>query len=114
MRKKNVIFWLFVTVVIMVSLPWLAVTFVKSDGGMAVSLVLLFGVNPVYSVCTGILAGRDPKTLWRLPILSSVFFLLGAWLFLDMGEKSFVCYGIIYLLVGFTAMAANARWRRME
>ena len=54
--KKKIIFWLAVTAVIMLALPWLAVTFVKGDAGMAACFVLFFAVNPIYSVVIGIFA----------------------------------------------------------
>ena len=59
--KKNIIFLLVVSAVIMLALPWLAVTLVKSDAGMAACFVLFFAVNPIYSVVIGILAGKSLK-----------------------------------------------------
>lgn len=52
--KKNFILWLAVSAVIMLVLPWLAVTFVKGDAGMAACLLLFFAVNPIYSVAMGL------------------------------------------------------------
>lgn len=44
--KKNIILWLAVSAVVMLALPWLAVTFVNGDAGMAVCFLLfsLFGI----------------------------------------------------------------------
>ena len=44
--KRSVILWLAVSAVIMFALPWLAVTFVKGDAGMAVCFMLFYAVNP--------------------------------------------------------------------
>ena len=102
--KKKIIFWLAVTAVIMLALPWLAVTFVKGDAGMAACFVLFFAVNPIYSVVIGIFAGKDMKHLWSLPVISAVLFLVGAWVFFDMGETAFILYAVVYLALGIAAM----------
>ncbi len=39
----------------MLALPWLAVTFVKGDAGMAVCFLLFFAIDPLYSVAIGAL-----------------------------------------------------------
>ena len=90
--KKNIIFWLAVTAAIMLALPWLAVTLVKGDAGMAVCFLLFFALNPLYSVILGVFAGKDMKHLWSLPIVSAALFLIGTWIFFDMGEMAFVLY----------------------
>ena len=43
--KKNIILWLAVSAVVMLALPWLAVTLVKGDAGMAVCFLLFFALN---------------------------------------------------------------------
>ena len=101
---KKIAFWLIASAAIMLALPWLAVTFIKGDGGMAACLVLFFALNPIYAVFTGIYAGRDIKRLWVLPIITALFFLAGSWLFFDMGEKAFVLYASVYLFLGAAAM----------
>lgn len=102
--KKNFILWLLISAVIMLMLPWLAVTFVKADRGMAVVFLLFFAVNPIYSVLIGAFAGRDVVHLWSLPIVSAILFVAGTWIFFDMGEIAFVMYAGIYLVLGVAAM----------
>ena len=99
--KKNIILWLAVSAVVMLMFPWLAVTFVKGDAGMAVCFLLFFAINPIYFVVTGIFAGKD---LWSLPVISVALFLIGAWIFFDMGETAFVLYAVVYLVLGIVAM----------
>lgn len=106
--KRNVIFWLAVTAAVMVGLPWLAVSFVRGEGGFAVCLLLFFGIDPVYCVFMGLWAGEDWRRRWFGPVASPVLFLLGAWLFLAGGEMDFVWYGGIYLLLGLAVMAVKA------
>ena len=102
--KKKVILWLIISAVIMLMLPWMAVTFIKGDGGMAVCFILFFGVNPIFSVILGAFAGSDRKHLWCLPAISPVLFLIGTWIFFDMGEIAFVIYAAAYLILGMIAM----------
>ena len=102
--KKNIILWLAASAVVMLAFPWLAVTFVKGDAGMAVCFLLFFAVNPLYSVLIGAFAGKDVKHLWSLPVISAVLFLIGTWIFFDMGETSFILYAAVYLIIGIMAM----------
>ena len=87
---KKIIPWMLATAVIMLVFPWLAVTFIKGDGGMAVCVILFFAVNPIYAICSGAYAGKDIKIFWPLPIITALFFLLGTWLFFSIGEKAFI------------------------
>ncbi|MCI9139220.1 MAG: hypothetical protein HFI78_05830 [Lachnospiraceae bacterium] len=105
--KKIGILWLTISIVIMLILPWLAVTFVKDDGGMAISFLLFFGLNPIYSIIIGAFAGKDMKHLWNLPVISAILFLMGTWIFFDMGEMAFVMYMVIYLIIGILAMLVS-------
>ena len=102
--KKIMIFWLAVSAAVMLALPWLAVTFVKSDAGMAVSFLLFFSVDPLYSMIVGVYAGKDVRRLWSLPVIPAVLFLIGAWVFFYMGESAFVLYAAVYLALGMAAM----------
>lgn len=102
--KKNIILWLAVSAVVMLMFPWLAVTFVKGDAGMAVCFLLFFALNPLYSVIFGVFAGKDMKHLWSLPVISAVLFLIGTWIFFDMGEMAFVLYAAVYLALGIVTM----------
>ena len=102
--KKNFILWLTASAVVILALPWLAVTLVKGDAGMAVCFLLFFALNPLYSVIFGVFAGKDMKHLWSLPIVSAALFLIGTWIFFDMGEMAFILYAVVYLVLGIVAM----------
>ncbi len=102
--KKNIIFWLAVSALIMLVLPWLAVTFIKSDAGMAVCFLLFFVINPIYSLIVGAFAGRDIKHRWGLPVVPTALFLVGTWIFFDAGETAFILYSLVYFALGIAAM----------
>ena len=56
------------------------------------------------NVVTGIFAGKDMKHLWSLPVISAVLFLIGTWVFFEMGETAFILYAVVYLVLGIAAM----------
>ena len=101
---KKMIPWILATAVIMLVFPWLAVTFIKGDGGMAVCFILFFAVNPIYAICSGAYAGKDIKKFWVLPVITALFFLAGAWWFFELGESDFILYALVYLILGIAAM----------
>lgn len=94
---KKMIPWILATAVIMLVFPWLAVTFIKGDGGMAVCFILFFAVNPIYAICSGAYAGKDIKIFWTLPIIIALFFLLGTWLFFRACLKIKNCTKHVFL-----------------
>ena len=110
--KRNIILWMAASAVVMLALPWIAVTFVKGDAGMAACFVLFFALNPLYSVILGVFAGKDVKHLWSLPVISAVLFLIGTWIFFDMGEMAFVLYAVVYLALGIVTMLISMIMRK--
>lgn len=101
--------WLVGSAATMLLLPWAAVTFVNSNAGMAVTLLLFFMINPIYIVIAGAFAGRNIKGLWSVPVIAAILFLLGAWIFFDMGEEAFVIYAGVYLALGIASMFVSSR-----
>ena len=107
---KKMIPWIIASAVIMLVFPWLAVTFVKGDGGMAVCFILFFALNPIFA---GAQAGKDVKRFCALPMITAILFLAGTWLHFDMGEPAFFLYALIYLLLGAAAMLLSAFIRKI-
>ena len=110
--KKNIILWMAASAVVMLAFPWLAATFVKGDAGMAVCFLLFFAVNPLYSVLIGAFSGKDIRHLWSLPVISSALFLIGTWIFFDMGESAFILYAAVYLVLGIAAMLIKKKMQK--
>jgi len=75
---------------------------------MAVCFILFFAVNPLFSMVCGVFAGKDIKRLWPLPIITAGLFLIGTWLFFEMGETAFLLYCGCYLMIGIVAMLISA------
>ena len=109
---KKTIFPLLISAVVALLLPWLAVTLVKGDGGMAVTFLLFFAINPITAILLGIFSGGNVRGAWFQPLLFAALFLLGAWVLFTMAETAFVLYAVLYLLLGYAAMLAAVLYRR--
>lgn len=109
---KKLICIIIATLILMLGCPWLAVTF-AGTAGMAVCFVLFFAINPLFSAFCGVFAGKNIKKLWMLPIFNAGMFLVGTWLFFEMGEPAFWLYSGIYLIIGiFSMLVTSALCRR--
>ncbi|QJE31144.1 hypothetical protein HHO38_17910 [Parabacteroides distasonis] len=88
----------------MVVLPFAVARLASECSGMALCMMLFFIINPVYSVILGLNCGRNIRRMWSFPLISSITFLAGTWLFFDIREVWFLVYAAIYLLLGWIAM----------
>lgn len=102
--KTKYFIWLLISAIVMIIFPFLAVTFAKGDAGMAICFLLFFAVNPIYSIVVGIFSGNNANIMWSMPIISAVMFLLGTWIFFDMGERAFLLYAGVYFIIGIVSM----------
>ena len=109
---KRTIITLLIAAVAALLLPWLAVTLVPGDSGMAVTFLLFFAVNPITAILLGIFSGGNVRGAWFQPLLFAALFLLGAWVFFTVTETAFILYAVIYLLLGYAAMLAAVLYRR--
>ena len=80
---KN-IYWLTISAFFMFVLTWIDVTLVPNDAGMVATVVLLFLVNPLYSIAIGMFADKSIKTSWWFTIITAIFF--------EMYEPAFLLY----------------------
>ena len=113
MVKRNAVCALIAALVALL-LPWLAVTLVRGDGGMAVCFLLFFAVNPVTAILLGVFSGRNIRGAWFQPLLFAALFLLGTWVFFTMAETAFVRYAVIYLLLGYAAILLTVLCGRIK
>ncbi len=106
-QNKNYIYWLCATMAIMIILPFAIARLASECSGMALCMMLFFIINPIYSVILGYHCGKDIRRLWNLPLVSSVAFLAGTWIFFDIHELWFIVYAIVYLTIGWITMATR-------
>ena len=102
--KVRWIKWFAISILVMLGLPWLAVTFAPGDAGMAICLLLFYVLNPMYSIFIGGIAGQDVKDLWILPLLSAILFLIGVGIFFTISEPLFLAYAVVYRVLGMVAL----------
>lgn len=95
---------------VMLGLPWLAVTYMKGDAGMAACFALFFAVDPLLAAIMGVLAGVREE--WGWLVTTAAAFVLGAWLVFEMGEMAFLLYAGFYLAIGLAVMALTSLIRK--
>ena len=105
--RRIIITWIAVTVAVMFALPFGIARLESERSGMALCMILFFIVNPIYSAILGFRCGRNIRRMWNLPLVSSIVFLAGTWLFFDIKEVWFIIYALVYLTIGWTAMGIS-------
>ena len=106
-NRKAMILWLTISVVIMIALPFAVARLASECSGMALCIILFFIVNPIYSAILGFRCGKYIRRMWNLPLVSSIAFLAGTWIFFDIKEVWFIIYATVYLIIGWTAMGIS-------
>lgn len=101
---RTIILWFAVTVAVMCVLPFAVARLASECSGMALCMMLFYIVNPIYSAVLGQRCGRNVRSMWYLPLILSIAFLAGTWLFFDIREVWFIIYATIYLAIGWMAM----------
>ena len=104
---KKLLIWTFLSALLMIGGPWLALKFSGMDA-MGICFILFYAVNPLFSVVCGAFAGKNIRQLWVLPLIAAGLFLVGVWVFFEMGEPAFLIYAAGYLVLGGIAMLVSA------
>lgn len=110
--KQKIAAWLAVSVILLLALPWAAVTYAPRQAGMLVCLLFLYAVNPIYFLWTGVWAGRrmeDYRNSLKMVVLGDLLYAVGAGWIWEMGSFT-GGYALTYLLLGCLAVGF-CRWR---
>ena len=110
--RKTLLLWAVSAIIIMLVLPWMAVNFVSAQAGLTVCFLLFFIVNPIYAVTVGVAAGRNIKSLWYQPAVTSVLFLIGIGGFFETIDSAFIMYAFSYLVLGMLAAVISGVVRK--
>lgn len=110
--KKKLLTSIISSAVLMIIIPFLAVTFAKSDAGMAICFILFYAINPIFSIANGIWA-TPFKKMWFLPIIPPILFLAGVWIFFELGEPAFLIYAVAYLGLGYISALISALIKKL-
>ena len=110
--KKQLIIWLALSAALMLLYPLATVLFAPPEAAMGLCILLFYMLAPAFSIAAGIFAGRNIRSLWCLPMLPSIFFILGTWLCFEMGETDFLLYAAVYLCLGVGFMLLSMLFQR--
>ena len=112
--NRTITIWLAVSILVMFALPFAVARLASECSGMALCMLLFFIINPIYSALLGYRCGKNVGRMWNLPLVSAIAFLAGTWIFFDIHELWFIAYAIVYLIIGWIAMAiGNYLYRRV-
>ena len=106
-KHVKLLLWTIITIVVMFALPILIilVTCVFNSSVTInltpMSLMALF-IAPAYSVIIGVVAGKEVKRCWILPVLSSVLFVITVWIFAILTDMLINVYTLLLFAFGFT------------
>lgn len=104
--SKSFIRSLIAVVIVMVILPVIYL-FTPADWGMSLCVLSFLCINPVFSIGLGIYAGEQIRELWYMPLISTLMYLLTAWVIFGI-ETAFLIYAGFYLILAYPAM--GIRW----
>lgn len=105
--KRSIMIWLAVSISVMGLLPFIVARFASECSGMALCMILFFIINPIYSAILGYRCWKNIRRMWYLPMLAGMAFLVGAWISFDAHELWFIVYAIVYIIIGWIAMAIS-------
>ncbi len=92
------------TIVLICGCPFILSRMVNGQDGMALLFILLFMVNPIYSIMVGIAAGKDLFNCLYYPFIVAIVFVVGYMLIFDSYDKAFYIYGGVYFILSSLSM----------
>ena len=105
MKLKNKVMVTIITeIIVLLILPLIFVNLSKPHEAMGIFIMFFFVINPIASVATNALIGKDIKKLWWLPIAFALVFLLSYWLILKEIVLDLTIYALAYMVIGFFVM----------
>ena len=106
-KHVKLLLWTIITIVVMFALP-IRIILVTCVFNSSVTInltpmsVMVRYIAPVYSVIVGVVAGKEIKRCWILPLLSSVLFVITVWIFAILSDMLIDVYTLLLFTFGFT------------
>lgn len=107
MKYKLFINWVITALIVMLLCPYAIAQINSENLCTLLCIILFFIINTLYSGIMGYQCGKNMRLLWSLPLLSSVLFLTGAWLFFRFKGFWIIIYSGIYLTIGYVSMISS-------
>lgn len=105
--RKRICLWLMTCLLLLLGGPVLTRYGVYHQNAMMVCLLQLMLANPLLMIATGLLTAKAFHQLWFLPLVATLLFLAGAWLFYAPGSRDFLWYTAAYLLLSYGAAGVH-------
>lgn len=102
MKKMRII--ISIMVVTLLIIPLILLKFIQPYEFMGVIVLLFFIINPINAVIVNLMAGKDIKKFWWVPIAFSILFLFSYWIILKEIILDLTIYSLIYLILGIICM----------
>lgn len=101
---KKILDLLVLTILLMYLCPFILAKMVNGSDGLALLFILLFFVNPIYSIMVGIAAGKDFYNSLYYPFVVPIIFVSGYMIVFETNDYGLLVYAGIYLLLAVTSM----------
>ena len=101
---KKFITAIFVILLTTLVFPLLIIHFVKGSAGMGFCFILFLAVDPLASICLGVMAGTEIKKLWWVPSIFALAFSIFFSLAVGGMVWGLFVYSGLYFASGILAM----------
>lgn len=110
--KRRMLICAAIIIVAMLAIPWAAVEFAAPDAGRALSIMMLFVIDPLAAIAVGALSAD--RHMRFMPLVCSAAYIAGAYLFMGARQMdaAFWRYAAVYLALGLIAMLISMAARR--
>lgn len=107
--KGEIFKFIIIFMIGIIVIPIVGIWLIPTDAGMFFSIFLLFIVNPILFITGGILAGKNIKKYYYIPMICTIIFFVSYMLIFHMKEA---IYSIVYFVLGYIAMGISTFYKK--
>lgn len=102
--------WMIILIIVCVMhlLPFAVIHLFLGDTALAIILLLVYFLNPIFVFIIGYWSGKQWRKTWYLPLAAALIFLLSSWILFTHEEILYVYYALAYLGIGMMALWLSA------
>ena len=105
---KRILIWGAGAALCMIALPLLLLSLTVGYDAVAMLLLLLLAVNPLFFILFGVQVGFDPPKTWWMPCAAALLFPLCYWMALREVVWNLYLYAVLYLVLAAAAALPTA------
>ena len=102
------------SILIMILMPYMNVTFSSNDTGMLIFIVSLLILNPIWAIVTGLVAGQQIRLCWYFPFLMDLFFIIGYMKIFRRDYNSYLFYIGLYTAIALLTMGITVAVKKFR